>query len=195
MSMAPKDGDIIKDSIAVLLRGIIGTTGDTGGSQTAGSVFAKENEMLRLLHLSLAKGNMILKKTASKSVTNNQAAGQSYKSLEFSFDKPVRFVGFAMQSAMASSSSSTGISKGLHLINGEDSFSVDMAVKNNTFLFLQALDNANALTFSPKSTNGSSMTTDVLIPDVWVTKVVLQIGTSAVYGSTFSGYVIYQEEG
>lgn len=47
MSMAPKDGNIIKDGIAALLRGLVGSPGDTGGSQTSGTVMAKENELLK----------------------------------------------------------------------------------------------------------------------------------------------------
>lgn len=46
MSMAPKDGNIIKDSIAALLRGLVGSPGDTGGSTTAGTMMAKENAIM-----------------------------------------------------------------------------------------------------------------------------------------------------
>ncbi len=44
--MPPKDWDNIKDGIAALLDRLIGSTGDTGGSQTAGTVFAKENAIM-----------------------------------------------------------------------------------------------------------------------------------------------------
>ncbi len=47
MSMAPKDGNIIKDGIAALLKGLVGTPEDTGGSHTAGTVMAKENAILK----------------------------------------------------------------------------------------------------------------------------------------------------
>ena len=44
--MPPKDWDNIRDGIAALLDRLIGSTGDTGGSQTAGTVMAKENAVL-----------------------------------------------------------------------------------------------------------------------------------------------------
>lgn len=45
--MPPKDWDNIRDGIAALLDRLIGNTGDTGGSQTAGTVMAKENAILK----------------------------------------------------------------------------------------------------------------------------------------------------
>lgn len=46
MSMAPKDMDTIKDGIAALLEALVGTTADTGGSQTEGTVMGKENAIM-----------------------------------------------------------------------------------------------------------------------------------------------------
>ena len=62
MSMAPKDGDIIKDGIAALLGSLIGSAEDTGGSQTAGTVMAKENAIMDKISDSEKMQESILKR-------------------------------------------------------------------------------------------------------------------------------------
>lgn len=76
--MPPKDWDNIKDGIAALLGSLIGSAEDTGGSQTAGTVMAKENEIMGMI---LAAGNkQIWGKWVSIAVKNlsvNLVAGET----------------------------------------------------------------------------------------------------------------------
>lgn len=166
----------------------IGSTRDTGGSQTAGTVMGKENAIMKMLeaHDSKIKGNMILKQTQTRTI--QKSSGRL--NIDFDFSKPVRIVGAHIRVTKASSSSSVTIPA--YIINGEDSFTTNFLIPSSgsggTGVFMR--DNSGEVGFFVASDGAFK-----LIPDIWATKLTFQIWSGVTTGSNVYTYVIYQEEG
>lgn len=185
--MPPKDWDEVKGIVDALLKGLIGTTKDTGGSQTAGTVMGKENAILKKLAQMDDKvaNNMILKQTEYKSVV---IPSTGYQTVSFSFAKPVRILGIYLGSYFKSSTTLP-----VYIINGENSF--------QTSLYIESVGAYYSLvwmgTYRGMPAFRSSVVAQVeTLPDIWATQLDIQIGAnSGTAGSSTNMWVLYQEEG
>lgn len=125
MSMAPKDGDIIKDGIAELLGGLIGSTGDTGGTETDGTVMAKENAILGQVNSikdDVQISNRKLIKQSEKKRFGPVSSTSGITVLEFDFPQPVQFIAICSK---LNGEIRAGNAVPIYLINGEDSIKVN----------------------------------------------------------------------
>lgn len=93
----------------------IGTTKDTGGSQTAGTVFAKENAILKMA----GETNAIVTSPRRMKIAEHTIANNTEKTILFDFGKSVMFNYFKF-----SGGSGKSVGNGtVYFINGEDSIS------------------------------------------------------------------------
>lgn len=163
----------------------IGSTRDTGGSQTAGTVMGKENAIMGMLksYDSKIKNNMILKQTAHRNIT---VPSTGIVKIDFDFGKPVRIIGVYFRLNQTSSS----LTFPAYIINGEDSFTTYFFADKSGGIGFFVRDNGGSLCFRI-GIDGSIK----LIPDIWATKLEFQISSGVTIGSDIYTYAIYQEEG
>lgn len=121
--MLPKDWDEMKGIVDALLKGLIGTTKDTGGSQTAGTVMGKENAILKMV----GEVNAVVTSPRRMRITEHAIASNAEKSILFDFGKTVKFNYFKF-----SGGSGKAIGNGtVYFINGEDSISYSINYNPN----------------------------------------------------------------
>lgn len=164
----------------------IGSPNDVGGTETAGTVMAKENAILGMLngYQSKVKNNMVLKQTETRVIKNPGSAGLI--DVTFDFKKPVRIIGIVLTTKWNSQ-----LTIPVYIINGEESFRCGLRTQN-TGIFLLVRD-GNGLTFWPL---WNDTYINHHISDIWATKLNIQgPGGVLAAGSDLSAYVIYQEEG
>lgn len=192
MSMAPKDGNIIKDGIAALLRGLVGSPGDTGGSTTAGTVMAKENTIMEMLDEQDAKSirNMVWKTTETKTET---ISSSKIGGITFSFEKPVKFRALYVS---VTGTTTPSITAPIYFINGENSkmFSLSINFGSSTtacYLFGYRVGSTWTTGLTLQHTTQNSW---LPVFDFWITKLTIQIpANSSNYGQIISCCVDYQE--
>lgn len=166
----------------------IGNPTDTGGSQTAGTVMAKENAIMQMMkdYGSQVKNNMILKQTPQKAIT--EISANKWPNVEFEFDKPVRIVGIRLSFTLATAGSQFNIP--VYIINGEDSFTARIiSDRSSVFAVLSYISNSDLAFW------GLYQNVHPIPSDIWATRLSIQVGSYAKTGSTVYAYVVYQEEG
>lgn len=167
----------------------IGLTGDTGGSQTAGTVFGKENAILgKLVQLdNKVVNNMILKQTGSKNIT---IPSSGYLPVSFAFVKPVRILAIYMGGNFKG-----GSYMPVYIINGEHSFQTSLVINSagSYAYYALAWDGIRRGSLRFTSQGGDAYE---IVQDVWATRIDIQIALDSTNaGKTSSLTVVYQEEG
>lgn len=163
----------------------IGLTGDTGGSQTEGTVFGKENAILETLKEQNAKifTSMVWKQTAKKAVTT---ATSGVKILSFSFESPVKFRAINIEGTIA-----LGQFASAYFINGESSFTALASIASSTARYMIAVDGGSRNRFLLKTSFGER---ENILQDIWITQIDIHFpAVAADKVSTYKGYVEYQE--
>lgn len=169
----------------------IGKPNDVGGTETEGTVMAKENAILEMLngYDGKVKNNMILKQTPLKRFTM-PSSGILDASVEF--EKPVRIVGIYIYGAWKSDNS-WAISYLCYVINGEDSYTAQVLPTYKDASIYTFVLNGKSGRFALR--NGFSASDMVHIEDIWATKLCLNLSTSNMdIGNELRVYVVYQEE-
>lgn len=162
----------------------IGETDDTGGTETTGTLMAKENAILEMLNKqsNKVKNNMVLKEMVKSIVLSE---GQ-VSNLSFSFDKPVKFLGLYFDNA----SGFTAQNIPTYIINGENSTQITtvFVTQRSWYAVRWTGSTRSGYQMSDKIVNAAE-----IFPDIWLTQLDLHI-TGSSSGNT-SAKVLYQEEG
>lgn len=164
---------------------LIGQEADTGGSQTAGTVFGKENAILETLKEQNAKifTSMVWKQTAKKAVTT---ATSGVKILSFSFESPVKFRAINIEGTIA-----LGQFASVYFINEESSFTALASIANSTARYMIAVDGGSLNRFLLKTSFGER---ENILQDIWITQIDIHFpAVAADKTATYRGYVEYQE--
>ena len=164
---------------------LIGTTTDIGGSQTAGTVYGKENAILETLKEQNAKiyTSMVWKQTAKKAVTT---AMSGVKILSFSFESPVKFRAINIEGTI-----DLGQFASAYFINGESSFTALASIASSTARYMIAVDGGSRNRFLLKTSFGER---ENILQDIWITQIDIHFpAVAADKVSTYNGYVEYQE--
>lgn len=165
----------------------IGTTKDTDGSTTTGTVMGKENAILKKLTQMDEKiaNNMILKQTERQNI---KIPSSGYQISSFSFHKPVRILGIYLGSNFKS-----GVSVPVYIINGENSFQTSLNISSVNVYYSLAWSGPYRGTPTFRAAIDAMNET---IPDVWATQIDIQIGSNSGTPDKSSNIsIIYQEEG
>ncbi len=164
---------------------LIGRAADTGGSQTAGTVFGKENAILETLKEQNAKifTSMVWKQTAKKAVTT---ATSGVKILSFSFESPVKFRAINIEGTI-----DLGQFASAYFINGESSFTALASIASSTARYMIAVDGGSRNRFLLKTSFGER---ENILQDIWITQIDIHFpAVAADKVSTYRANVEYQE--
>lgn len=166
----------------------IGEPDDTGGSETAGSVMAKENAVLRKVteFSQRTLGNMVLKQIGKSS----KMPSSGYMDITYEFERPVRIIGIVIN---PSDTNFSGTFVPTYIINGEDSFSCSTYISNRGKL---AVFSRNASGGGFQFYGDYQTTVNVMPVEIWATQVTLHIPVDDIFsaGSTTYSTIYYQEE-